>query len=104
MTYCIINCTASNKEEAIKISKYLVQNKLIACCNIVSSVTSVYSWKDQINEDNEVLMIMKTKTSLYKKVEKEIKNLHSYETPEIICIPVTDGSLDYLAWVKEQTI
>ncbi len=103
MTYCIINCTTANKEDAVKIAKHLVEKKLIACCNIIPSVTSVYEWDNKLNTDEEALMIMKTKTELYKTVEDEIKKLHKYENPEIICTPITNGSNKYLNWVSLQT-
>ncbi len=104
MTYCIIQATTANEEEAKKIAKHLVEKKLIACCSIIPKVTSIYTWKGEINEDNEALMIMKTKTQLYSQVEEEIKKLHSYEVPEIICLSVQAGSKDYLNWISEQTL
>ncbi len=103
MTYCIINCTTKNKEEAIYIAKSLVERKLIACCNIVPSITSVYEWENELCCDEEYLMIMKTKTELFNEVEIVIKELHTYDTPEIICIPINNGSSEYLSWVNDQT-
>lgn len=103
MAYCIINCTTKNKEEAIYIAKSLVERKLIACCNIVPSITSVYEWKNDLCCDEECLMVMKTKTELFNEVEIAIKELHTYDTPEIICIPINNGSREYLSWVNEQT-
>lgn len=103
MAYCIINCTTKNKEEAIYIAKSLVERKLIACCNIVPSITSVYEWDNELCCDEECLMVMKTKTELFNEVEIAIKELHTYDTPEIICIPINNGSREYLSWVNEQT-
>lgn len=103
MEYCIINCTAGNKEEALKISRELVKKKLIACSNIIPSITSVYSWEGGINEDSEVLMLMKTKTALFDSVKEEILKLHSYEVPEIIAVPVINGSESYIKWIDENT-
>lgn len=103
MTYCVINCTTANKEEAVNIAKQLVSKKLIACCNIVPSVTSIYEWNNELCCDEEYLMIMKTKTVLFKKVQTEIKKLHKYEVPEIICIPITNGSEEYIDWIEKQT-
>ena len=103
MEYCIINCTAKDKEEALKISRILVQKKLIACSNIIPSLTSVYIWNGQVNEENEVLMIMKTKTELFDKVKEEILKLHSYDVPEIIAVPIIKGSEEYLGWINENT-
>lgn len=104
MTYCIINCTTATKEQAVEISKHLVDKKLIACCNIIPAVTSVYEWNDKLCSDEECLMIMKTKTQLFKQIETEIKQLHSYEIPEIICIPVSEGSYEYLNWIDKKII
>ena len=103
MAYCIINCTTKNKEEAIYIAKSLVERKLIACCNIVPAITSVYEWDNELCCDEECLMVMKTKTELFNEVEIAIKELHTYDTPEIICIPINNGSREYLSWVNEQT-
>ena len=103
MAYCIINCTTKNKEEAIYIAKSLVERRLIACCNIVPSITSVYEWENDLCCDEECLMVMKTKTELFNEVEITIKELHSYDTPEIICIPINNGSSEYLSWVNDQT-
>ncbi len=103
MTYCIINCTTTNEEEAKKIAKHLIEKKLIACATIMPKVNSIYVWNNQLNEDTESLMIMKTKTELYSKTEEEIKKLHSYEVPEIICIPILTGSKEYLNWIEEET-
>lgn len=103
MAYCIINCTTKNKEEAIYIAKSLVERKLIACCNIIPSITSVYEWDNELCCDEECLMVMKTKTELFNEVEIAIKELHTYDTPEIICTPINNGSREYLSWVNEQT-
>ena len=103
MAYCIINCTTKNKEEAIYIAKSLVERRLIACCNIVPSITSVYEWDNELCCDEECLMVMKTKADLFNEVEIAIKELHTYDTPEIICIPINNGSREYLSWVNEQT-
>lgn len=104
MTYCIIKCTTANKDEAIKIAKHLVEKGLVACCNIIPSITSIYKWEDKLCCDEEALMIIKTKTALFSKVEIAIKELHSYEIPEIICTPIIQGSKEYLNWIDEQTI
>ncbi len=103
MSYCIVQCTVANKKEAVIIAKQLVKLKLIACCNIIPSITSVYKWKNKMYEENEALMIMKTETALFSQIETEIKNIHTYDVPEIICIPITNGSREYLDWVDKQT-
>ncbi len=104
MSYCMIHCTVQNKKAAIEIAKNLTKKRLIACCNIIPSVTSIYIWKNKIQEDNEVLMIMKTETELYKQIEIEIKTMHNYDIPEIICTPIIHGNRKYLDWIDEQII
>ena len=103
MSYCIINCTVENKSTAVEISKKLLSKKLIACCSIIPSVLSVYHWKGEVKEDNEVLMVMKTETELFSAIEEEIKKMHSYDIPEIICIPIINGNREYLDWVDKET-
>lgn len=103
MTYCVINCTTANKENAVNIAKELLAKKLIACCNIVPSITSVYEWKEELCCDEECLMIIKTRTALFEKIKEEIKKLHTYEVPEIICLPITKGSNEYLDWINKNT-
>lgn len=104
MTYCIIKCTTSNKEDAVKIAKHLVEKKLIACCNILPCITSVYEWENKLSQDEEVLMIMKSKIQLFSQIEKEIKLLHPYKIPEIICTRIIKGNADYLNWIDKQTL
>ena len=103
MSYCVIYCTTATKEDAIAISKHLVKEKLIACCNILPNVTSVYEWKNEMCIDEEYLLMMKTKEELFPQIEQKIKKLHKYETPEIICMPIKDGSKEYLDWIMAQT-
>lgn len=103
MTYCVINCTTANKEDAVNIAKQLVSKKLIACCNIIPSISSVYEWNNELCCDEECLMIIKTKTALFDKVKEEIKKLHKYEVPKIICLPIINGNKDYLDWIEQQT-
>ncbi len=102
-SYIVIFVTTSSISEAKKIGRALVENKLVACSNIVSPIQSIYRWQGKVCEDKEALIILKTKKKLFKQVEKRVKELHSYEVPEIIAIPVTEGSDNYLSWVKNET-
>lgn len=103
MDTTIVFCTVSSKEEAKKIAYSLIEKKLAACANIVNDITSVYSWKNEICEDNEFLLIIKTREEKFEELKKEILSLHSYELPEIIMIPITTGLPEYLNWIKKQT-
>lgn len=104
MGYCIVNCTTSSKVNAVEISEYLIENKLAACVNIVPGVVSVYKWEGKIVEGQEFLMIIKTKESLFRKVEKAISERHEYELPEIVATPIKKGNRDYLKWLRSETV
>lgn len=104
MDYCIINCTTSSKVNAMEISEYLIENKLAACVNIIPNIVSVYKWEGKIVEGQEFLMVIKTKQSLFKKVEKAIIERHEYELPEIVATPIVKGNKEYLKWLKSETV
>lgn len=96
--YCTILCATGSMEEAKGIAELLVKTKCAACVQI-TDITSVYEWKEKINCDEEKLLIIKTKTSLYDDVQSTILEKHSYEVPEIIMIPVEKGLSKYLDWI-----
>ncbi len=99
--YIIILVTAKDAREAEKIANGLLQDKLIACANIINGVKSLFWWQGKIDESPEALIVIKTTKSLFKKAAAKVKQLHSYETPEIIALPIVDGSADYLKWIKD---
>ena len=98
--YVIILVTTSSKQEAEKISKHLLEDRLIVCSNIVGPVTSIYQWSERIEKAEEFLMIMKSGKHLLAKVTDVVKTMHSYEVPEILSIPVEEGSKTYLDWLQ----
>lgn len=100
MNYAIIFTTVSTKEEGYGIANELVQNKLAACVNIVPKVHSVYDWEDQIQNDEELLLLIKTTKEREKDIYHTIESLHSYDTPELITIPINRGSQPYLQWLE----
>lgn len=99
----MIFSTASSLDEARRIGQTLVEEGHVACCNIVQSVESIFKWQGKLCVEHEVLMILKTKDDKFDIVEKRIKQLHSYEVPEIIAIPLSEGSKNYLDWVVQET-
>ena len=103
MTEVLVLITASGEEEAVKIAHSLVENRLAGCVNIIRNIRSIYRWKEKVEDDTEVLMIAKTKQSLFDPLMNKVKELHSYAVPEIIAIPVAEGSEDYLDWLNEVT-
>jgi periplasmic divalent cation tolerance protein len=98
--YIVVLVTAKDKKEAGKIAKGLLEAKLIACANIVEGVQSLFWWQGKIDSSKEVYLILKTKKILFKKVAVKVKSLHSYQTPEIIALPIVGGSEDYLHWIS----
>ena len=99
--YIVIFITAKNGWEANKIATQLVEDKLIACANIVKDINSIFCWKGKVDKAKEVRLILKSKKSCFKKIVKAVKKYHSYDVPEIIALPIIGGSEDYLNWVKE---
>jgi len=103
MNYIVVFVTTSNEEEASKIARALVEKRLAGCVNIVKNIRSIYTWKDNIEDEAETLMIIKTKRELYKQLIYAVKELHSYTVPEVIALPIIEGSEDYLRWLEEVT-
>ncbi len=99
----VILTTCASEEEAVKIARVLVEECLAACINIVSPVRSIYRWEEKICDEREWLLIIKTGRERFEALESKIKSLHSYSVPEIICLPVVEGSLSYLEWLEEMT-
>jgi periplasmic divalent cation tolerance protein len=104
MSECIIIfVTCGSEEEALKIANALVNERLAACANIVSPVRSVYRWEGKIWDEKEWLLVIKTMKSRFDELAKRVKSLHSYSIPEIIALPILEGSPLYLQWIEEST-
>lgn len=101
MVLIVVLITAKNGKEADKIAAKLVEEKLIACANIVQGVKSIFSWEGKMEKVGEVLLILKTRKDCFSKIVKIVKKYHSYDVPEIIALPIVDGNKDYLKWVKK---
>ncbi|HAA04552.1 MAG TPA: hypothetical protein DCZ69_15800 [Syntrophobacteraceae bacterium] len=96
--------TTAHEEEALRIGNCIVAERLAACANIIAGVRSIYRWKGQIWDSEERLMIIKTRSELFPALEKRIRQLHSYEVPEIVAYPIALGNSDYLQWVLDSTL
>ncbi len=99
----VIFITAPNENEAAKIARSLVEARLAACVNILKNIRSIYTWQGNIEDDAEALMIVKTRKSLFDALSAKVKEIHSYEVPEIIALPIIEGSEDYLQWLNDST-
>ena len=97
----VVFITTKDAAEAKIISDKLLEEKLIACANIVPGVNSFFWWESKIDQAQEVLMILKTKDKLLNKIIKTVKAYHSYQVPEIIALPIVDGNPDYLRWIDD---
>jgi periplasmic divalent cation tolerance protein len=100
----VVFVTAASEEQAGLMAHALVGERLAACVNIVSPLRSIYRWNDEVQTDSEHLMIIKTRANLVSKIEARVKELHSYEVPEVIALPIIAGAKSYLDWVFESTI
>ncbi|MCT7444297.1 divalent-cation tolerance protein CutA [Aliarcobacter cryaerophilus] len=103
MKTVIVQTTTSNEEEAKKIAKILIQDKLAACVQL-KDIESLYNWDGKLCCEREILLSIKTKKELFSKVKSKILELHSYDTPEIIELDISNISEDYLKFIKENTI
>ncbi len=99
----VVLVTCGSEEEALKIANALVEDRLAACVNLVAPIRSIYRWEGKISDEEEWLLIVKTQKHRFETVEKKVKSLHSYSVPEIIGVPITEGSWAYLNWIEENT-
>jgi len=99
----IVFVTCGSEEEALNISRALVEEQLAACVNLISPVRSIYRWEGKIWDEKEWLLIIKAQRKRFDELEKKVKSLHSYFVPEIIALPIIAGSSSYLDWLAEMT-
>jgi periplasmic divalent cation tolerance protein len=97
----LVLTTASSSDEARKIARALVERRLAACVNIVPQIESVYRWKGKVEEAQEWLLIIKTTAAGFERVRDVIRELHSNELPECVCVSIEDGGPEYLEWIGE---
>jgi periplasmic divalent cation tolerance protein len=102
--FVIVLCTTPNPEIAASLARGLVEQRLGACANIVAAVRSIYAWQGEVKDDSESLMVIKTRRALFAQLAEWLKQHHPYEEPEIIALPIVEGSASYLAWVAAQTL
>lgn len=103
MDAIVVFITAPNKDEAARLAEMLVTTRLAGCVQILPGVESVYRWQGQVERQEEVLLIAKTVRARFEELEREVRALHSYETPEIVAVPAF-GSVPYLEWLRASVI
>jgi periplasmic divalent cation tolerance protein len=101
--FIVVFVTCGSEEEALKIAHSLVEEHLAACVNLVSPVRSIYQWEGKIWDEKEWILFIKTQKERFEELERKVKSLHSYSVPEIIGLPIVEGSSSYLQWLLEET-
>lgn len=101
--FVVVFVTCGSEDEALKIGRALVEERLAACANIISPLRSIYRWEGKICDEKESLLVIKTRQPLFEDLSRRVKTLHSYSVPEIIALPITEGSAAYLDWIAENT-
>ncbi len=99
--HLLIFVTANSKKEGEKIGETLVKEGLAACANLVPGVKSIFKWKGELCKEDEALILIKSNESLFEELKNRVVDLHSYDVPEVIAIPIAYGSADYLRWMEE---
>ena len=101
--YILIYITVPTREVGEDIARMLVSGKMAACVNIVPGLTSIYNWRGNVEMDSELLLIIKTRNALFEELSTAVKQIHPYDVPEIIGIPIIAGSNAYLDWIDSET-
>ena len=99
----LVFTTLPNADKAFEVAKVLVEEKLAACANILPAVRSIYRWQDKLQDENEVLVLLKTRAENVERLKARILELHPYELPEVLAVPVESGYAAYLDWLNAQT-
>ena len=100
----MVYTTFAQKDEALRVSRYLVKEKIAGCVNILSEITSVYEWEGKLEETSEIAVLIKTVKSKQDLLIEELNSQHSYDTPAILVMDITAGHTGYLEWIKQQTV
>jgi periplasmic divalent cation tolerance protein len=103
MAHCLIYVTASNAEEAKEIGRALVEERLVACANVLPSMIPIFWWEGRVQEGAEAVLLAKTRKDLTERVIAFVEEQHSYDTPAILALPIEAGHPPFLAWIDDET-
>ena len=98
----VVLCTVGDQQDALRLGSAVVEERLAACVNILPAVQSIYRWQGEVERATEILLLMKTTQQGFAALRDRLEELHPYETPEIIALPIVDGLGNYLGWMREQ--
>lgn len=101
--FILVLTALPEEKKGLEIARKLVEERLAACVTVSSACQSLYWWGDKISDDREYVLLIKTAACLYEQLEKRIRELHPYQVPEIIALPLEKGSRDYLSWIEKET-
>jgi periplasmic divalent cation tolerance protein len=99
----VVLVTAGKEEEAALLARKLVEEELAACVNIIPRIRSIYRWKNEIFDEEEYLLVMKIRSSVFPRLQARVRELHSYEVPEIIRCSISEGLPEYLRWILDNS-
>ena len=98
----VVFSTCTSQQEATAIARALVEERLAACVSIVKQVRSIYRWKDAIEDAEEFLLVIKSNREKFRQLKSQLERMHSYEVPEVVALPIVDGSESYLLWLERE--
>lgn len=98
---CVVMITAASQDEARSLARLLIEERLAACVQVLPAMQSLYVWQGSIEQSDEVLLLAKTTLDVFSHIEDAVKRRHSYDTPEIIALPIIASSASYLSWMME---
>ena len=104
MTACLAYVTTASRDEALRIGRAMVEDRLAACANLIDPMTSIYRWQGKIEEGRECVLILKTELALIDALTARVKALHSYTVPCVVAWPIAAGNSDFLRWIGEETL
>ena len=99
----LVYITSASREEALRVGRALVQQRLAACANVRGDVTSVYWWEGELQEESEAVLIAKTRASLVDRLVAKVREIHSYDCPCVVTLPIQEGLGDFLSWIERET-
>jgi periplasmic divalent cation tolerance protein len=103
MKAALVYVTAPNREEAVRIGRTVVAESLAACANILDGMTSIFRWHGELQEESEAVLLLKTRAELASQVVHRVQELHPYDVPAILVLPVVSGSTLFMSWIDEET-